>query len=386
MASGAKYFIVNRESDWKDRSVLNNISFRDDCLISRSNGENGIYISGQFDSGQSETVWHRLRLDSDVPGGGVLKLRLYASDSVEAFLPSKNGVLEVNFDEYMKRQDIDINRKVDAFDYIGANVYENPTDVLMFDIKGRYLWACIELVNYDRQKTRIKSMKIEFPRVSFVDYLPEVYKESIEQDSFLERFIGIFQSIYVDIEDKIDQTPIKFDAEITSKEFLDWLSDWISIQDPAIWGEKKLRRLVKEAVKIYKMKGTKRAVSKIVQEYTGIEPIIVEQFDVRHNEYYDRCKNHIENLFGNNGYVFSVILSDKYVSDSESYIELLRIINSVVPIDSICNLVVLSDKIYLDHHCYMGMNSYIARNREIVLDDKKQDPNTLFLVNSDKNT
>ena len=214
-----------------------------------------------------------------------------------------------------------------------------------------------------------------------MDYLPEYYRKNSERNSFLERFIGIFQSIYVDLEDEIDYTPTRFDVDLTNKDFLSWICEWLSVKDAAIWGEKRLRKLVKEAIKIYKMKGTKRAIAKIVQEYVGIEPIIVEQFDVKNNMYYDIQKDIVENLFGDNGYIFTVMIPEAYVKDNESYVELLRVINGVKPVDSICNLVVLSDQIYFGHHCYMGINSFITRNEELVLDKTQKDVNNLIISN-----
>ncbi len=383
MASGAKSIVINREDDWKDRSVLSHVGFKDDILISENkSGENGVYISKSFDSNELETAWHRLRIKADIPSNGVMKLKVYASDSKETLVPSTDGkgMNRIDIDEYISDQNIDINRKVDMFDYIGAKLYENPNDVLMFDQVGRYLWICIELINYSKSITKIESMKIEYPRVSFVDYLPEIYREKLEKDSFLPRFMGIFQNIYVDLEDRIDFTPMNFDPNTTNKDFLNWLADWFSIKDTSIWGESKLRILINEAVKIYKMKGTKRAVAKIVKSYVGVEPIIVEKFDIKENQYYSKNKDEIDQLFGDNGFMFTVILNEKDVKSSEEYVELIRVINSVKPIDCICNLVVLTNKIYLGHHCYLGINSYIAKNEEMVIGNNYPDSNTLVLV------
>lgn len=382
MASGAKSFILNRKSDWKSRSIIKNLEFKNDILISSNkSGENGVYISQSFDSLQTETVWHRLRLDVEALPSTIYKIKVYAGDTAEIMIPmpGTKGRSQVDINEYITDPDIDINRKIDMFDDIGAEVYENPKDILLYGLKGRYLWVCLEIINYEQEALSIKSMKIEFPQVSFIDYLPEIYRESEDKNSFLARFVGIFQSIYVDLEDKIDYTPLKFDTDRTTKDFLNWIADWLSIKDASIWGEKRLRQLIKEAVKIYKIKGTKRAVAKVVQEYAGIEPIIVEQFDVKDNMYYDKQRTVVENLFGNNGYVFTVMISANYVKDTESYIELLRIINGVKPVDSICNLVVLNDQIYLDYHCYMGINSFITKNEELVLNTDQRDVNNLII-------
>ena len=386
MASGAKSFILNRKSDWESGGIIKNLEFENDTLISQNkSGENGVYISGAFDSMQVETVWHRLRLEVNAAPGIIYKLRVYASDTKEILMPDfgTKRQAKVNIDNYILGSEIDINRKIDMFDYIGAKLYENPNDVLLYGFKGRYLWICLEVINYDQGEFNVSSLKIEFPQVSFVDYLPEIYREGQGKDSFLARFVGIFQSIYIDLEDEIDYTPLKFDTDRTSKDFLNWIADWFSVKDASIWGEKRLRQLIKEAVKIYKMKGTKRAIAKIVQEYSGIEPIIVEQFDVKGNMYYDKQKAVVENLFGNNGYVFTVMISEKYIKDTESYVELLRVINEVKPADSICNLVILNDQIYLDYHCYIGINSFITKNEKLVLNRQQRDVNNLMLASSD---
>lgn len=387
MASGAKCFVLNRKSDWKYKSNLKNLEFESDKLVFKSSeGENGVYISGAFDSLQRDTVWHRLKLDIKLTSNANYKLKIYSSDTPEIIVPSLElgKKMSIDLNDYLSSSNLDISRKIDIFDYIGAKTFENPTDILLFNFKGRYLWVCLEIISYDKEPVIINSLKLEFPQVTFLDYLPEIYRKDEKPNSFLSRFIGIFQSMYVDLEDEIDFIPLKFDADRTTKDFLNWMADWLSIKDAELWGEKRLRKLIKNSVKIYKMKGTKKAISKIVQEYIGIQPIIVEQFDVKKNMYYHKQKKIVENLFGDNGYVFTVMLPEAHIKDSESYVELLKVINSVKPIDSICNLVVLSDQIYLDHHCYIGINSFITINQKLVLDKKQRDASNLVILDREE--
>ena len=131
---------------------------------------------------------------------------------------------------------------------------------------------------------------------------------------------------------------------------------------------------------IYKLKGTKKAIARIVEEYIGAEPMIVEQFDVKGNDYYSKEKEVVENLFGNNGYVFTVMLPESQIKSSESYVELLKVISTVKPIDAICNLVALNDRIYLDHHCYIGINSFVSKNEDLVLDNEHKDVSNLVIA------
>ena len=383
MASGAKWFILNRKSDWQRSGLIKNIRFKNDVAMSDiRNGENGVYISGAFDSLENGTVWHRFQADIEYPHTAKYKIKFYASDTPDIYIPmpGKKGPTKVDINEYMKDPEIDINRKIDTFDYIDAKICENSNDVLLYDLQGRYLWVCIELIDYEEDPIKIKSVKIEFPQVSFLSYLPEVYSLGQDRSSFFARFLGIFQSLYVDLEDDMDYTASKFDTETTTKDFLGWIADWLSVENASVWGEEKLRKLIKKCVKIYKMKGTKRAVARVVEEYTGVEPIIVEQFDVKSNMYYDKQKEVVENLFGDNGYVFTVMLPESQVKDDASYVELLRIINSVKPVDSRCNLVVLGDRIYLDHHCYMGMNSFVSRNEDLLLGTNIREVNNLVIT------
>ncbi len=372
MALGTKYFILNRESDWQERSFIENFSFQDDVIRSNiDNAANSVYISF-FDSMEPETVWHRLRMDSQMPQNAQMRVRIYPSDDLKINISddidygnSKHMLL----DEYMLSKDIDSGMKLNVLDELGAKVFNNIEDVVLYEFKGRYLCIALEVINYSSEPVEIKKLKIEYPRLSFVDYLPQMYRGGVDKNTFLSRFLSVFQSIYVDFGDKIDSTSEILDPKSVSLEFLDWLTEWFSIENTYVWGEERLRDLLKKSVEIYKKKGTKKALQEIIETYIGVTPIIVEQFSVTDNDYYNESKSHIENLYGSDRYTFTVIISSKETISPETYIELLRIINMMKPIDSICNLVILNNEIYLDHHCYLGINTYAAKSENIVLDN-----------------
>ena len=384
MALGSRWFLFNRQSDWEENSIMSNVYFENDSMISNNkSGENAVYISGPIDSTQNEMEWYRLRIDSVVPPNAIYKLRIYTSDTFDIYVPKPGSsrCSNVDINEFIFDESIDINTKIDTLEYAGAKCYENPTDILLYDFKGRYIWFCLEMINHEVEPIKINSMKIEFPSISFIELLPEVYREDEKSSNFLKRFLGVFQSIYLDMDDKIDYAPINFDSERCSREFLNWIADWLSVKDISLWGDDRLRKFLKKCVSIYKIKGTKRAISRIVEEYIGVEPMIVEQFDVKDNMYYEKQKDVVENLFGDNGYVFTVMLPESQVKSNESYVELLKVISTVKPIDAICNLVVLNDRIYLDHHCYIGINSFVSRNEDMVLDGEHKDVSNLVIAN-----
>lgn len=385
MASGTKSFILNRKSDWQDNSTISHLTFDGENLISeKDNSNSGIYISSSFDSLERETVWHRLRLYANIPQNMIVKLRVYTSDSLTAYVPAfgSDGNYQVELDKIFMDPNIKPRDKLDLFDYLGAKQFDNPSDLVLFEFKGRYLWFSLEVINYTNEAASIEKIKIEFPRVSFVDYLPEVYRSNFKEDSFLARFISIFQSIYVDLEDDIDNMPSMFDPKLVDKDFLNWLAKWFSIDSSFAFGEDKLRIFLENAIDIYKMKGTKESISKMIEIYTGYKPIIVEQFDVTNNEYFEHAKSQIKNLYGNSVYTFSVIIkADKEITP-DVYVGIMRIVNYIKPANTICNLVILNNAIYLDHHCYLGVNSYTDGSEFIVLSDKGTGQGSMFLTDS----
>ena len=267
MALGTKYFILNRESDWQERSFIENFSFQDDVIRSNiDNAANSVYISF-FDSMEPETVWHRLRMDSQMPQNAQMRVRIYPSDDLKINISddidygnSKHMLL----DEYMLSKDIDSGMKLNVLDELGAKVFNNIEDVVLYEFKGRYLCIALEVINYSSEPVEIKKLKIEYPRLSFVDYLPQMYRGGVDKNTFLSRFLSVFQSIYVDFGDKIDSTSEILDPKSVSLEFLDWLTEWFSIENTYVWGEERLRDLLKKSVEIYKKKGTKKALQEII--------------------------------------------------------------------------------------------------------------------------
>ena len=382
MAAGTKSFLFNKQSDWLENGLIKNLKFIDDKIVLKSdNGENGYYISTSLDSMEAETVWDRTRLKTNIKGESIIRVSFYASDSLYVNIPlnAKENV-EVNLDEYIKDESIPINKRLNILKTISTTKdFDNSDDVLLYSLTGRYMWFSIEVVNYTFNDINIDSIKIEFPRKSFVSYLPEIYQND-SNDAFLSRFIGIFESIYLDIEEKIDNMPRMFDPMIVDREFLNWMTRWFSLKDSYIWSEDKLRLIVKNAVKLYKVKGTPNAIRYIVWMYTSYNPKLIEQFEIIESDFYNNNKEMLNRLFGENGYTFTVIVNSNTVKDSDEYVALLKLINLFKPADVKCNLVVLSDTIYLDCHCYLGVNSYIAHNKQMVLGESDIIVDSTFLT------
>lgn len=290
---------------------------------------------------------------------------------------------EVNdLDWYICDEDISKEQKAEYLEMLWArweansgNVLINPRDCLFNEARGRYLWLRIK-VSYtylldNDQGFCLQKARIYFPRMSFLDYLPPVYQEDPDSKEFLERFLSIFGTLHGDMEERIDNTALNFDADIAGGEYLKWLANWLAIAPDDRWSEASLRKLINRAMEIYKIRGTKRALEEMVEIYTGERPWIIEYF-----QYKDMLNKHeyrdiYLNLYGNDPYTFSVLVRSELVSEGYQKMAVKKIIEEEKPAYTEARLVFLKNSIELDSHTYLGLNSVIAGASPLILDSEK---------------
>ena len=241
MASGTKHFLYNRREDWEDMGFIQGLSVGDGGLY-LGNAREGTYISRSLDTLEKGTVWHRLRLESTLPDNARLELFVYCSD--EDTVPFLGGSRE-KLDDWLEKADG--KTREEFFHRYGQKNWDDPMDLTLYGLQGRYLWFCLFFHSYDGEAMQVHGIKLEFPRIAFIDYLPQVYRGADSRDSFLARFLSLFQSIYVDLEEDIDQMPARCDPAVTSPEFLRFLGEMLAVPQQGLWPEEKLRSLLKQA-------------------------------------------------------------------------------------------------------------------------------------------
>lgn len=106
----------------------------------------------------------------------------------------------------------------------------------------------------------------------YLRYLPSVY----ESDDFMGRFLMLFESFWGPIERQVDLLSYYFDPFTTPMDLLPWLATWVNLLLDERWPEEKQRRLLKAAVSLYRMRGTRRGMEAYLEIYTGVKPRIVE--------------------------------------------------------------------------------------------------------------
>ena len=104
-----------------------------------------------------------------------------------------------------------------------------------------------------------------------MSFLPGIY-----HTDFMTRFLGIFEVILSPIEWNIDNFDLYLDPATTPQGFLPWLENWFALPPGPNWSEVQRRTFLKEAYLLYARRGTRWALSRILEIYTGIEPQIVD--------------------------------------------------------------------------------------------------------------
>jgi phage tail-like protein len=360
-----KYFVFNKEEDFQ-RGFGQNVMYTEQGLriVREAVGQSGVFFSRLLDSRTKETVWHRLVVQGESLGDASIRFTFYAGE--ERWI--QVGGRERDLEEFLQDPELSVREKDEQLRAYRVKTVLNPRDILLHEVQGRYLWFRIELFGQGEESPTISHMKIYLPKQSWLGYLPEVYQTDPASKSFVERYLNMFQSLYTDLEQKIDHVARYLDPEVVEGEFLQWLAEWLDIDDSYLWTEDQLRYLTKNGISLYKMRGTRRAVSDMVALYLGEDPYIVEHYQLEGSEGDARTSGLLARLYGDNSYYFTVVVRERCVPSVKEHKTLLKIIESAKPAHMEANVVVLKPYIFLDKYSYLGMNSVLGQYRPANLD------------------
>lgn len=118
----------------------------------------------------------------------------------------------------------------------------------------------------------------------YLQNLPAIFSE----DSFLGRFLLAFEQVLTGLPGVAGREPAPasgleeiiavisalFDPKETHKEFLPWLAGWVALGLRADWTEAQQRDFLANIVPLYRKRGTKENLVKLLRIYTGLDPVI----------------------------------------------------------------------------------------------------------------
>jgi len=221
-----------------------NMCLEKENMLTGTGSEISYYIAPVFDSMQEEESWQSLHLDFEQTESRVTVLAA-ASD--------------IDYSEVLKASEVSWEEKESIITSMDHIQKVNTADILLSSLGGRYFYLMLKVQGQSDSSFCLLGARMEFPKNSFLEYFPEVYRQN---NDFFERYISIFQTLYLNLEKQVDALPDRLDYEKAKGEDLVTLAQWaglypVWIQEALRCGqEDTLRCLLSHAHEIQSGKGT----------------------------------------------------------------------------------------------------------------------------------
>jgi phage tail-like protein len=274
----------------------------DERQTNRRNPRDGRYSAQafrRFDAGAVDTGWNRLTLSLDsfpantqvvtsyfatndrTPNGDVADLAGVSEDDAERLHGAgidglwellerdAGAVAAVVGDESTDRAEAWHSAALDRIDDGDwtATGWANQRDILLEDAAGKYLYVRLELIGGVNASPEIGSFRAYCPKQSYLRYLPGHFRRSGRDGQFLERYLSVFESEFVDVEEEIDRLTRYVDPEGVPNEYLSWLGDWLAIEFDEEWPAEAKREFLDRAPTLFRLRGTKEGMRRTIRLY-----------------------------------------------------------------------------------------------------------------------
>lgn len=290
------------------------------------------------DSHDFANRWHRMLIDYDLPDECTIAVDAAASDE-EAEPPD------------------------DAYTHV-ENLH---SDLLLPELKGRHLYLRIYLTGDQshRNSPVIRSIKLLYPRSTYLEYLPAYYRESDEHNgtdedeksvAMLEHFLSIFETLFSTLEDTRDSTPSLIDSRETSKENLAWLSQWLGLTYDDSWDEERWQVLMREAPGLFGIRGTREGIERIIEIYSQMRPLFYEPMHAHCMK-----KGAIADM---DNYSFCLFLKPEQYNTAQEVETIRRIVEEWKPAYTKARVVPLEHRIVLGSFLFLGVNTKLEKEKE----------------------
>lgn len=322
----------------------------DDQLCLHLTGAQGGAYFVSFDTADPDGTYHRLVVDGDFAGA---KLEVIAAVSPADAAP---GVEDLSA---FLASDAPAVQKMAALTALPHVRAVNRQDILLHELEGRWVYLCVCAAVQETEECVLRGIRLEFPKYSFTRYFPEIYQDS----DFFTRYLAVFQSMYLDLEKRVDDVPLALDYESADGERLEALASWLGIDTAGgIFGPEQLRELIRSSALYQGGKGTRAALESVVELACGVRPRIVEHFQWSKKPVTAARRKLYEELYGEDSNAFCVILDltgrAQPLPVSEAQLDALIDAYSMLGVRH--KLVFLRRCSYTDTHCYLGVNSCLS--------------------------
>jgi len=366
MQKDKKFFSLNKIKDFKKCDMKNITLSASGCrLTDPQTSSKGTILIKPMNAYEKGMVWDRLRIDAIMPKGAKITGHLLATEDADLYASVRNPVLT-------------LEEKIDLIAEQDPVLISNPQDALLHTLKGQYLMGWF--IVYSPESTPIiERIRFYYPKQSLLDYLPELYQNADETE-FLHRYLSIFRSVLMDLEEEVDTSPKHLMSRLGSQEDIWWLAQTLGLENPEIWSEDDLRARVAKAVELSNLRGTRKGIKEISQFITNLDCFIIEQHDLGRKKADSYLNQLYDKLYGLHPSDFTILVPNDGLSTERTYNQMKKALDSVKPAYTSARLVSLQPYLRLDQHAYLGINSSINKPGTLVLDNRSALPYNTVLT------
>lgn len=217
------------------------------------------WLSGPLDSSIYNCQWHRVDLDfADLPPGTQVEISTfsYASlDQAPRFAGDPRFV--VAYTVVAPMQPPPDQRKK-----------HNLIDVMIQGGPGEYLSLRVVLRGDTFSTPIVRSVRLTFPRSSYLAFLPPLYSANEPMRRFLEAYLSVTQAEWDGFDRRVEESSALFDVDtVPAGVAMTYLASWIGLFLEGTWDGDHNRQLLQAATKVYPHRGTLGALRDYLTAY-----------------------------------------------------------------------------------------------------------------------
>jgi phage tail-like protein len=220
----------------------------------------GQTITLKLDSGVPRCEWHRVRLDADIPAGTTLCASVATTESLT--VPALGG--SAHAQSYIPH----------SLDWTSGPA--GSLDFLIVQPPGRDLFFRLVLKGDGINTPVVRRVRLDFPRITSMDRLPDVYRETPKAEDFTKRFLSLFDASIADLDAMIERYPALLDPTGVPDEILPWLGGFFDIGFDPTWDAGTRRKILQAAPALYRERGTTGALKSAVKTIFGVDLTVTE--------------------------------------------------------------------------------------------------------------
>jgi phage tail-like protein len=270
----------------------------------------GVLWSHAIKAGESPVMWHRVQTpDATAESGAYLRLFVHTSDDdTDPPLVDPNALEP--FADQKWRPDSSV-----------PDPFSGVRDLFIGGTPAKFLWVGALFSGNGQASPVVPQVRVEFDHDTYLKHLPAIYREDTPCDGahfmidqsliaqksgmpngdcarsllgnlpdhqicrvtgmcccgdFLLRFVSLFETLFTEVEGRIELLPVLFDPRATPREFLNWLAGWLALELDEDWDEQKQRQVLAKAFEIYGRRGTVGGLREALNVFAGVSAVIEE--------------------------------------------------------------------------------------------------------------